>query len=369
MSPGAEDKTTVQSSQKNTPAPTPKASDGETTKHALADASHSDVSRPATSVTPGDLAEALARLEFLTGRLLGLEREVVDLQAFRRRVQEEIGRARGPEASSAASADQQQETARLRAENDRLRRELDEAPAGPAAPDREPELKALRAEVEGLRAKANGSEEAARDLQAARDEGKRLLSANERLEGEFQALKLRHDELKTRTEAAAGKIGDLSVDFKDATKVEEAFKALVVERERLRDEKTGLEAELMRIKSEATKRFTKLKSELDKAMQDSATTRMQKENLLQQLMARDAESGGQSVKRELTREEITNSEVFKSMLGNIRRTSRQEVTVLHDSIAQMRTLDPNAYALALELIAKGFQKASMENPLATLPKT
>jgi hypothetical protein len=92
--------------------------------------------------------------------------------------------------------------------------------------------------------------------------------------------------------------------------------------------------------------------------------RLQKENLMKQLMARD--SG--DVKREITLEEITNSEVFKNMLGNIRRTSRMEVTHLHDAIAQLKEIDPKVYNLALDVVAKQFKKAAMENPLATLPR-
>ncbi len=85
---------------------------------------------------------------------------------------------------------------------------------------------------------------------------------------------------------------------------------------------------------------------------------------MRQLQARD--SGSQV--REVTLEEITNSEVFKNMLGNIRRTSRMEVTHLHDAIAQLKDIDPKVYSMCLDVIAKQFKKAQMENPLATLPR-
>jgi hypothetical protein len=55
------------------------------------------------------------------------------------------------------------------------------------------------------------------------------------------------------------------------------------------------------------------------------------------------------------------------MLGNIRRTSRAEVTTIHDAIASIRAIDPKAYETVLLVVAKQFQKVQMENPLATLP--
>jgi hypothetical protein len=236
------------------------------------------------------------------------------------------------------------------------------------------ELAALRAEVERLRAQpvavASGVTDAlAREqhalsekaLEAARAELKTKTVEIERIEGELQSLKLLQDETKEKTRAAVASVTDLKLDSKS----EGIVRAIVVDRDKLQEDKARVDSELSRIKTEATKRITALKSELDKATKAHETVRMQKDNLMRQLRERDEAA---DTSREITLEDITSSEVFKQMLGNIRRTSRAEVTTIHDAIATLKAIDPSAYETVLEVVAKHFQKAQIENPLATLPR-
>ena len=77
---------------------------------------------------------------------------------------------------------------------------------------------------------------------------------------------------------------------------------------------------------------------------------------------------GESSEGEVTLEQITDSPVFKTMLGNIRRTSREEVTLLHDSVVKLGESDPESYNAILEVVDGIFTAAKVENPLALLPK-
>ena len=86
---------------------------------------------------------------------------------------------------------------------------------------------------------------------------------------------------------------------------------------------------------------------------------------MRELAERDSRGQGEG---EVTLEQITNSPVFKTMLGNIRRTSREEVTLLHDAVVELGQSDPAAYNSVLEFVSKRFEQAKVENPLALLPR-
>src|SRR5579883_829263 len=251
------------------------------------------------------LPDVLARLERFAAVLVGLEREVTDLHAVASRL---------PTDGSAAAMP---------------------APGGVGGDP---------AEAERLKA----------DLKRARDE-------TERLEGELQSLRLFREQTRTQIQKAVSGI----VDMKLPPEAEKAVKAIVVDRDRLQEEKQRIEQELQRIRGEATKRFSALKNDLDRVQKEHDTVRVQKDNLMRQLQARDEEAAG---KREVTLEDITSSEIFRTMLGNIKKTSRQELTVLHDAIASVRAIDPKAYETVLEIVARAFKKQGIENPLATLPR-
>lgn len=199
----------------------------------------------------------------------------------------------------------------------------------------------------------------AAELEQLRQKNARLLADYERIEGEHQALKLLVESNKvSRADVAA-----LSADLRTGNEELDAkIAAVLQERERLQQE-------LDRTKREATSRIKSLKTNLDKTKTEYDTVRIQRENLVRELQSRDAGEGGEPFKpKELTLAEITASEVFKTMLGNIRRTSREEVTLLHDAIAKLRTIDPAAYNVVLDLVAKQFKAANVENPLAMLPR-
>lgn len=247
------------------------------------------------------LPELLARLEKFAAVLVSLEREVTDLHAAARNLDAVVPAL----------------------------------PAGVLGDDKQVEM--LRADV------------------------KRLREENERLEGEVASLKIFRSETRDKIKKAVAEIVDLKLD----PEAEEAVRAIVVDRDRLQEEKAKLEADLAKIKNEATKRLSALKSDLEKTQRDHDTVRVQKDNLMRQLQARDAEAAG---KREVTLEDITSSEIFRTMLANIRKTSRQEVTILHDAIASIRAIDPKAYDTVLEIVGRAFKKAQVENPLATLPR-
>ena len=116
-----------------------------------------------------------------------------------------------------------------------------------------------------------------------------------------------------------------------------------------------LQAELAKMRKSATAKFKRLKDDL-------STIENQKKNLLVALAARDAVIP----EREITLEEITASEVFKTMLDNIKKTSREEVTLLHDAVVALSKIDPLAYNAVLPVVARTFETAKVENPLAKL---
>jgi chromosome segregation ATPase len=248
------------------------------------------------------LPDLIVRLEKFAAVLVGLEREVTDLHA----------------------------AAKL----------LDLATAVPVPP---PFLDEPDEELAKLRA----------DLKRAREE-------NERLEGELVSLRLFRDETKDKIRKAVAQVVDLRLD----PNAEKAVRAIVVDRDRLQEEKAKVESDLARWKQEAQKRFGALKGDLEKIQKERDAIRAQKENLLRLLQERDAQEGS----AEVTLEDITSSETFRTMLANIRKTSRQELTILHDAVASIRAIDPKAYETILEVVARAFKKAQVENPFATLPR-
>jgi len=228
---------------------------------------------------------------------------------------------------------------------------------GPAQPASDVQLVEVRAAP--APASASVDPASAAELEQLRQKNARLLADYERIEGEHQALKLLVESQKnSRADVAA-----VSAELRTGNpELDEKIAALVQDRERLQQEHE-------RLKREATSRIKSLKSNLDKTKTEFDTVRIQRENLVRELQSRDAGEGGEPfAPKERTLAEITASEVFKTMLGNIRRTSREEVTLLHDAIAKLRTIDPAAFNLVLDLVAKQFKAANVENPLALLPR-
>jgi chromosome segregation ATPase len=265
--------------------------------------------RPGTGnyARPATVVDVIARVERLAAGLLNLEREATELHSVAKKIE--------PEAPS---------------------------PSGVPA-----------AELADAR----------RALEVARADLKRSTDEQERLEGELQSLKVFREQTRTKIRTAVAEIVDLKLE----PEAEETVRGIVIDRDRLQEDKAKVETELNRIKTEAAKRLTALKAELDKVTQEHETVRLQKDNLMRQLRSRDEESqkaGGKQV----TLEDITSSEIFRNMLGNLRKTTRQEVTILHESIASIRAIDPKAYETVLEIVARAFAKAKIENPLATLPR-
>lgn len=221
----------------------------------------------------------------------------------------------------------------------------------------------LDAEVQPLAVRATApapvDPASAAEVEQLRQKNARLLADYERIEGEHQALKL----LVESNRASRADVAALTADLRTGDPaLDEKIAALLQERERLQQE-------LERTKREATTRIKSLKTNLDKTKSEYDTVRIQRENLVRELQSRDAGDAAEPFKqRELTLAEITASEVFKTMLGNIRRTSREEVTLLHDAIVKLRAIDPAAYNLVLDLVAKQFKAANVENPLAMLPR-
>jgi chromosome segregation ATPase len=253
------------------------------------------------------VAGIATRLERFAAVLVGLEREVTQLHAASKRL------------------------------------ELAEKMQPPPPPRNGAEVEALRTELEWAKA-----------------EVKRLADEKERSEGELQSLRVYREETRSQIKKAVASIVDVKLD----SKAEQVVKAIVVDRDRLQEEKAKIESDMARIKAEATKRFTSLKNDLEKTQKDLEVQRTQRENLLRQLQDRDAMQGS----GEVTLEDITSSEIFRTMLANIKKTSRQELTILHDAIGSIRTIDPRAYEVVMEVAKKAFLKNQMENPLATLPR-
>ncbi len=267
----------------------------------------------------------------LAGRVAALEREVASLAEFRDQVTERLaalgsGREARPEATPGAD----DALVAARGTIERLERQLEEA---------------LRVRP------ADEVEKAA----AAEARYARLMAEHEKLLGEHSALKLLHTESKRvpRPRADVPATGDPKLDAE--------LQALSSENAKLRDE-------LSLVKREATTRIKSLKATAEKAKVEADTAKVQKDNLLRELAHRDSGDGTTLAPKELTLEEITASEVFKTMLGNIRRTSREEVTHLHDAVAKLRAIHPEGYKLLLDLVARQFADAGVENPLALLPR-
>ena len=159
-----------------------------------------------------------------------------------------------------------------------------------------------------------------------------------RLQIAYETLKKQYDELASATGEGGG--------------TEQTVATVIAERQKL-------ESDLSRIKKEATRTIRRLKTKAD-------TSKTQKDNLLKMLESRDAQDGGGAAAAELTLEQITEAPVFKTMLGNIRRTSREEVTLLHDAIVKLGKTAPASYNDVLVFVDAHFKAANVENPLALL---
>ncbi len=286
---------------------------------------------------PAPRGELIARPSGdLAGRVAALERDVAALAEFRDQVTERLASmGSGPRARPDAAPRGDDDANALRAARGhiaQLERQLEEA----------------------LRSRSAG-EELDGKVAAVEARYARLMAEHEKLLGEHSALKLLHTESKRvpRPRADVPKSGDPTVDAE--------LQALSTENAKLRDE-------LSLVKREATTRIKSLKATAEKAKVEADTAKVQKDNLLKELAHRDSGDALTLAPKELTLEEITASEVFKTMLGNIRRTSREEVTHLHDAVAKLRAIHPEGYKLLLDLVAKQFSEAGVENPLALLPR-
>lgn len=274
---------------------------------------------------PAPRGELISRPADLAGRVAALEREVASLAEFRDQVTERLASlGSGPHARPAAA-----DAARI----EQLERQLEEA----------------------LRSRPAGGGELAGKLAALEARHAKLLAEHEKLLGEHSALKLLHSESRRTPPPRA------DVPTTGDPKIDAELQGLASENAKLRDE-------LSLVKREATTRIKSLKATAEKAKVEADTARVQKDNLLRELAHRDSGDGTALAPRELTLEEITASEVFKTMLGNIRRTSREEVTHLHDAVVKLRAIHPEGYRLLLDLVARQFGDAGVENPLALLPR-
>jgi hypothetical protein len=266
----------------------------------------------------------------LAGQVAALERDMAALAEFRDQVTEKLATL-----GSGSHPRGDDELRAARAHIERLERQLEQALRSPPG-DADPALRGQLATAEARYSK--------------------LMAEHEKLLGEHSALKLLHTESKRVARPPRADVpatGDPKVDAE--------LQSLASENAKLRDE-------LSLVKREATTRIKSLKASADKAKVEADTAKIQKDNLLKELAARDSGDSLSVAPRELTLEEITASEVFKTMLGNIRRTSREEVTLLHDAVAKLRTVHPEGYALLLDLVARQFGEAGVENPLALLPR-
>lgn len=152
------------------------------------------------------------------------------------------------------------------------------------------------------------------------------------------------------SEASSGPLPDVSGLEVDDPKVEGALRELM-------SRNTQLDKDLGRVKKEATRTIKRLKEKAD-------TVQLQKDNLLKQLASRDAGLAPS----EVTLEQITAAPVFQTMLDNIKKTSREEVTLLHNAIQALGKADPASYNAVLVVVDSTFKAANVENPLALLPR-
>lgn len=264
-----------------------------------------------------------------------------------------------PPASEARLAALERDLAEVRQIQRHMIEQLAALQASPRSGSSGSEAQLVEVRPEPRRPSAAADAALAAELEQLRQKNARLLADYERIEGEHQALKL----LVESNRASRADVAALSADLRTGDpELDQKVALLVQERERLQQE-------LDKTKREATLRIKSLKTNLDKTKTEYDTVRVQRENLVRELQSRDAGEGGEPfAPKELTLAEITASEVFKTMLGNIRRTSREEVTLLHDAIVKLRAIDPAAYNLVLDLVAKQFKAANVENPLAMLPR-
>lgn len=271
----------------------------------------------------------------LAGRVAALERDVAALAEFRDQVTERLAALGSGGHRRAAPSPEAGDADGLRAAREQIEQ--------------------LEQQLKRASRPAGDGADLAGKLAALEARHARLLAEHEKLLGEHSALKLLHTESKRvpRPRADVPATGDPKLDAE--------LQALSSENAKLRDE-------LSLVKREATTRIKSLKATAEKAKVEADTAKIQKDNLLKELAARDSGDATTIAPRELTLEEITASEVFKTMLGNIRRTSREEVTHLHDAVAKLRTIHPEGYRLLLDLVARQFGEAGVENPLALLPR-
>jgi chromosome segregation ATPase len=280
---------------------------------------------------------------------------------------------------------------RLIADNERIEGEFRALKLRVELSDGEPAQKAegldeLRAELEELRSRYDDLLREHRALKVEHELGTASAAASSETgeEGEFSELaqlQTEHRKAQAMNEALERRCAELEAalngegktNFVETATLRFQVAKLTTEKEALEsgmgkvsatDSGTGkIEAEdddkLQQLKARATRRIKRMQEQLEAADK-------QREFLLSQLAERD--SAGGSGGGELTIDQITKSPVFQTMLGNIRRTSREEVTLLHDSVVELGKIHPEAYDLVLDLVKTKFAAASMENPLALLSR-
>jgi hypothetical protein len=303
--------------------------------------------------------ERIASLQSRNTRLLAdYERIEGEYQALKLKV--ELGQGARPASSAApgpSDAAQQERIAALQSRNARLQANSERIEA---------EFQAFKLEVDLANSALPGddgergrSEALEKEVAELRAECERVKAEKAGLEAGQAAAAQGGDHASSKVELGTLRfqVAKLTTDLERAAEkhqrelTERAASGGGSETERLRAEKEAL-------KDRATRTIKRLKEEVD-------TTKLQKTNLLKQLANRDA---GAPQQTEITLEQITDSPVFKTMLGNIRRTSREEVTLLHDSIVEFGKVSPQAYNDLLVMIDARFKAAVVENPLALLPK-
>ncbi|MBL4850075.1 MAG: hypothetical protein JKY65_31490 [Planctomycetes bacterium] len=297
--------------------------------------------------------ERVAAVEARNSQLLAdYERIEGEYQALKLQVEMGGGASAERSPDSAQLAELQAKNAQLLAENQRMVGQVQalEQQTGESAAEGAPaefeQLAALEVETAKLRADL---------LQSASDQEALLkkLAAAEEAAAKARAPSPSVAELGTLRFQVAKLTTDLETANNALKKASQAQGAGVGggsgEVAKLREEKEE-------IKNKATRTIMRLKDEAE-------TVKLQKKNLLRELASRD-EGGVNQV--EITLEQITNSSVFKTMLGNIRRTSREEVTLLHDSVVELGKIKPDAYNALLVVAAARFKAVNVENPLALL---
>lgn len=255
------------------------------------------------------------------------------------------------------------------------------APAPPAGPSAAAPLNQIAAQIHALLSRVQVLEREAQDQRAWRAQATQLLqdqsspqpvpadapeharASDARLEAltrlfeeqraHLEELQEENQRLRAMQKGEEASELPLPIDLGDLPIVKDP--AVEAKLRELVETNGRLQAELAKMRKSATAKFKRLKDDL-------STIENQKKNLLVALAARDAVTP----EREITLEEITASEVFKTMLDNIKKTSREEVTLLHDAVVALSKIDPLAYNAVLPVVARTFETAKVENPLAKL---